>query len=180
RWIYRKLIGSAFGSALASLIAVWILFAQGKNGGPSLAEIISFGSFGDGLALFIGLALLLFIYQIIYLNVWKKNYRFEFTPEFVYMRRGFIGMSETHVPYGTIQDVIVRQGVLDRVFGLYDVVIQNAASVVAAPRRGRGGGAVAIGSRGPTIPGQPLEPATKLADFVKSVALSKNSGITGL
>ena len=112
--------------------------------------------------------LLYLLLRPIYLILWVKNYRFAFTTEYIFMHAGIIAKSEKHIPYNTVQDVIVNQSIFERLFGLARVTIQNAA----------GGGGLVGG--GMTIPGQTLERANKLAEVVKSIALSKNSIGTGL
>lgn len=106
--------------------------------------------------------------QPIYLTLWKRNYRFAFTPEHIFVHEGVIAKQEKHIPYSTVQDVLVNQSILERLFGLASVTIQNAA-----------GGAGLVGG-GMTIPGQTLERANKLAEVVKSNVLSRNSTQTGL
>ncbi len=37
--------------------------------------------------------------------LFNKNYEFDFTPQYLYMKTGIFSLSETHMPYNTIQDV---------------------------------------------------------------------------
>ncbi len=63
--------------------------------------------------------------------IWKFNYSFEFTEEFIRFRSGVLSISERHLPYKSIQDVSKSQSLLDRIFGLVNVNIENAAQIVA-------------------------------------------------
>lgn len=107
-------IGKAIGSSLISIIAMTYIFIK-TDSSQMIGFLIYFAIFG-----------LTFIWQIIKLALFKKNYRFEFTPEYLYLRNGIFSMSETHMPYNTIQDVRVEQSFLDRIFGVYTVAIENA------------------------------------------------------
>ena len=60
--------------------------------------------------------------------VWKKNYHFEFTEDYILLKTGVLSRSEKHVPYKSIQNITESQGILDRMFGLSDVTIENATS----------------------------------------------------
>ncbi len=111
----------SIGMAALSILVVLYIFAETEIGG----EII--------LLAVIVAPVLTFIWQIITLSLFKKNYMFDFTPEYLYMRNGIFSMSESHMPYNTIQDVKIQQSFLDRIFGIYNVVIANASNGVIIP-----------------------------------------------
>ena len=71
------------------------------------------------------------------------------------------------------QVVIVKQGIIERMFSLATVSIQNAAA--NQPVRGR-----ALSSQAINIPGQTPEGANKIAEIVRSISLTRNSIQTGL
>lgn len=129
---------------------------------------------------FIGFVIFIIIFagQVIYNAVWKNNFHFAFLPDYIQSSTQFIGKSEQHMPYRTVQDVIVKQGIIERMFGLATVAIQNAAANQPARRGGWGGRATA--SQAVTIPGQTPENASKIADIVRSISLTRNSTATGL
>lgn len=60
--------------------------------------------------------------------VWKKNYHFEFTADYILLKTGVLSRQEKHIPYKSIQNITESQGILDRMFSLSDVTIENAAS----------------------------------------------------
>lgn len=80
---------------------------------------------------------IVFLYKIIWISIWKSNYYFEFTPEFIVLKTGVIGRQENHLPYKSIQNVINKQSIIDRILGLSTVVIENAAVQTAPTLRGR-------------------------------------------
>jgi putative membrane protein len=110
-----------------------------------------------------------FLINIAYSLIWKNNFRFAFLPDYIQYSTQVLSRSEEHMPYKTIQDVMVNQGIIERMFGLATVMIQNATNQGA--RRG---------FQGMRIPGQSLESANKIAEVVRSIALTKNSSGTGL
>jgi membrane protein YdbS with pleckstrin-like domain len=112
--------------------------------------------------------------SIVYASIWRSNYRFEFTPEYIFTHEGIISRREAHTPYSTIQDVIVSQGIMERILGISSVIIQNAAGGMMTTNNRRNGG------NNIKIPGQTLENANKIADSLKSVLGSKYTGRTGL
>ena len=119
---------------------------------------------------------IMFLCLVIYSIVWKSNFHFAFLPDYIQLSTQVLAKSEQHMPYRTVQDVVVRQGILERMFGLATVFIQNAASISVPRSGGRG----AIASQAMNIPGQTLEGANKIAEIVRSVSLTRNSTGTGL
>jgi len=75
-----------------------------------------------------------------------------------------LSKSEEHMPYRTVQDVMVKQGIFEQMFGLATVSIRNAGASQAVIN----------------IPGQTLEGANKIADIVRSISLTRSSARTGL
>ncbi len=123
------------------------------------------------------LSILTMIVRTITLFLWKKNYAFNFTPENIYFKEGVISLSEKHMPYSSIQDVSVKQGVIERLFGLAKVVIENAAQQpVTIGRYGR----QEVGSAGVMLQGLSLADANKITHILKTTVLGKNSSRHGL
>jgi uncharacterized membrane protein YdbT with pleckstrin-like domain len=104
--------------------------------------------------------------------LWKSSFSFAFLPEYVVMKTGVISRSEVHVPYHTIQDVIVSQGIVERMFGIATAQIQNAASAQPVKK--------GASSNGISIPGQTLERANHISDIVKGMLGARMSTQTGL
>lgn len=82
------------------------------------------------------------------------------------------------MPYSSIQDVTVRQGVVERFFGLAKVVIENAAQqTVTVGRYGQKG---TVSSSGIVLQGFTIAEANKIADTLKTTVLGKNNSKYGL
>ncbi|HQU07890.1 MAG: hypothetical protein B7X04_02360 [Parcubacteria group bacterium 21-54-25] len=105
------------------------------------------------------------VFQAGYVLIWKKNYRFQFLPEYILVHTGVISWSDRHIPYNTIQDVNLSQPIWGRMFGFANVRIENATQ----------GGVGSI-----NIPGQTLVNAGAITDALKSIILTKDSSRTGL
>ena len=118
----------------------------------------------------IAISILSGIINVIALFIWRKNYAFDFGPDNLYYKVGVISLSEKHMPYSSIQDVTIRQGILDRIFGLADVRVENAAQQMIQTRQGR----MPI-SAGIVLQGFSLASANKITDILKTTVLSKNN-----
>ncbi len=68
------------------------------------------------------------IINSIFTAIWKSLYYFELAEDGILLKTGVISRSARHLPYRSIQDISVSQGVLDRFLGLYKVSIQDATS----------------------------------------------------
>lgn len=152
RWIQTQAFGAFF---LALVVALWAITAVAEN---TVAILTIF--------------VVVFFCQMIYKDIWKKNFHFAFLPDYIQLSTKVIGQSEQHMPYRTVQDVIVRQGIIEKMFGLATVYIQNAATMQA----GRGKNV----SQAIAIPGQTLDGANKIAEIIRSITLTRNSSNTGL
>ena len=134
--------------------------------------------FEGGIILVLATFILIFLCQIIYYVIWRGNFHFAFLPDYIQLSTQVIAKSEQHMPYRTVQDVIVKQGIIERMFGLATVSIQNAAANQPAQRSGWGG--MTNKSQAVDIPGQTPEDANKIAEIVRSISLTRNSARTGL
>ncbi len=157
------MITSGFGSALTSLI---LAFFFGFNISSGLE-----GSFAGGLVIVIALTVVLTLISLGWLVLWKQSFSWSFTPDFFLIKEGVVSRKETHLPYGTIQDVILEQSVFERLFGISTVRIENAASASIQTRSSR--------PRGIRLPGQSLAKGQELVEMIRSVALSHRQS-TGL
>ena len=115
---------------------------------------------------------MIFILRVIYLFIWRAVYHFEFLPDYILMRTGVISRSDVHIPYRTIQDVNIKQSIMERLSGLATVVLENAAPAQVVGKQ--------IIKPGITIPGQTLEKAGRIAEIVRKIILTKNSSQTGV
>ncbi len=162
KWMFTAIFQAAVSSLILTIIAFfWVL----ENFSLSVKIV-------GALVLFI----ILFIGRIIWLSIWKKNYYFEFMPEYIILRTGVFSRQENHLPYKSIQNIMTNQGVFERFLGLGTVQIQNAAQFSMPTKRG----AMPV-SNGINIVGQPYAKAEELNQVLNQVvAAQKNSGSMGL
>ncbi len=139
-WLFIALFSSLW-SAVISTLAIYV-FLLGKR--TTIYQM----SFLQALIVFV----VLFVAFAIRSILWRNSFFFEFSPQFILMKDGVIQREEKHVPYRTLQNVVLNQSFVERLFGLSTVVIENAA-----PAGGNNRGNSRI-----TIPGQPFAQGTEL------------------
>jgi len=57
----------------------------------------------------------------------RRAFHYTLDEEYFHIRQGVLSKQERHLPYGVIQNVLVKQDLFDRVFGLATLRIENAA-----------------------------------------------------
>lgn len=162
RWLLQSAISWFILATLLSGVLAYYINATATN--AETAEIPS--------GLWLMVFLIIYALNIAYAVLWRAAYSFAFTPDYIVTKKGVIAKTETHVPYRSVQDVTVSQGVFERMLGIATVVIENAATQQIAGNRAISSAIV--------IPGQPLSRAAELSDAIKAVALTKTSAHTGL
>lgn len=172
QWVFQGIIGSLFSSAFLAFILSIYTTSSSSNSESSLGSMVS-GVLGiSSTSIWFILFAIIFAAHVIWIFLWKSTYFFEFLPEYILMRSGILSRSEVHVPYKAVQDVTVKQGIIERLFGLATVTIENAAQAQMVGRR--------LGKTGITVPGQTLEKANHLAEVMRNVAVTKNANQMGL
>src|SRR5258708_3877367 len=58
----------------------------------------------------------------------KNNFHYALEEKFLTIKQGVISKQERHIPYGVIQNIFVKQDLLDRLFGITSVTIENASA----------------------------------------------------
>ncbi len=169
-WLMVRFIGSIFASIFWSLIIMSYVALPGKNHTISLTQSLGFDQYN--FIFWFALFAIFLLGHCIFFVLWKKNFSFEFTPEYIFVHTGIIGKQEKHVPYNTLQDVGVSQTVIERLFGIASVKIENASAGQTVPV-GRNGKTMFLGIM---IPGQTPANAQKITEALKNVILSKSSG----
>ena len=124
------------------------------------------------LPVFLGLFVVIYVFHLIYMVLWRTAYSFSFLPDYIVTKQGIIAKRENHLPYRSVQDVWVSQGIMERVLGIATVRIENAAAGQVVGRNTISSAVI--------IPGQPLVRANELSDTIKHVTLTKSSAQTGL
>jgi uncharacterized membrane protein YdbT with pleckstrin-like domain len=163
-WMTKRILGIAGSSIFVSLF--FTLYASSWFFNVSSREPLIIPTY------FV-ILVIVFIFHYVALVIWKSNYRFQFTPEYIQFHTGIISQSEKHLPYRSIQDVSTSQSILDRIFKLTNVTIENAAQQVQTRANRRNNNNI-------VLVGQTEQSAAKIIDALKPVMLSRNSSQTGL
>ena len=105
--------------------------------------------------------LLLWFAFFIYFYIWFKLYNFEFNAEKGKIESGIVARSISFLYYDRIQNITLKQGILDRIFKIYDLMIETAGETSGTKF---------------VIPALPKEGADKLQNFLleKSKKYKKN------
>ncbi len=162
RWIFSIIAGSLLSTIILILVFGTQMVSFLSHGASSGAYVYIFGGY---------FLLFCFIFgaQIVGSLLWKANFSWVFTPSFLEIRTGIINKSETHMPYSSIQDVLLKQGMMERLFGLCTVTIQNAAQNNSGYQR--------KGSQsGTNLPGQPLAKGQELVEIVRKMSGQGSAG----
>ena len=141
RWLLVPFLTSFFYSALL----IFVLVSENVESDENYNLLIVYGALVAGIGKFI------------WSCIWKKNYHFELTEESILLKTGVVSRSSRHLPYKSIKDISVSQGVIDRLLGLYTVSIQDATS-----------------SSGLVIVGQSKEHADKLSSVLNGIIGKKS------
>jgi uncharacterized membrane protein YdbT with pleckstrin-like domain len=57
----------------------------------------------------------------------RLNFHYFIENDFLTLKQGILAKQEKHIPYGVIQNIFIKQDLLDRVFGLTSLIIENAS-----------------------------------------------------
>ncbi len=159
KWIISNIIGSIFSTVV---LVIFFGFQFLPNLSASAAGFIM-------LVIIIILFVTIFGLQVGGALLWKANFSWVFTPNFLEVRTGIISKRETHLPYSSIQDVLIKQSLVERLFGLCTVTIQNAAGMSSGySRKGS--------PNGTNLPGQPLAKGNELVEIVRKMSQVGQAG----
>lgn len=156
KWIISSIISSIF-----STVVLVMFFGFQFLSGQSATR--------NSFAMILGIVVLfgvIFGLQVGGILLWKMNFSWVFTPNFLEVRTGIISKSETHMPYSSIQDVLIKQGIIERLFGLCTVTIQNAVGISGKNS----------GQSGTRLPGQPLAKGNELVEIVRKMSQTGQAG----
>jgi len=103
-------------SALSWLIIIIIfgaLFLFEANNIKNISNLVIY--------LFIGIC------SVIYAALRKNTFHYTFDAKFLNLQQGILNKQQRHIPYGVIQNIFVKQDLLDRLFGLASLTLENAS-----------------------------------------------------
>lgn len=165
KWYIQVVIGSLVTAMLYSVIIIFVL----------LGKIFRNYPIANNFIFWLVLSVILFVGGIVYMVIWKANFYFAFLPQFVMQKTGVISTQEKHLPYKSIQDVMIKQSLLGRMLGLSTVVVQNAAqSGMGGSRYGR---SARMNDTNIIIPGQPVEKGQKLVEELNKVLANRKDSM---
>jgi membrane protein YdbS with pleckstrin-like domain len=117
----------------------WIL----KSALGWLIIIIIFGAFflfeANSIRSISNLAIYLFlgICSVVYSALRKNTFHYTFDAKFLNLQQGILNKQQRHIPYGVIQNIFVKQDLLDRLFGLASLALENASVGAGSQQEGQ-------------------------------------------
>lgn len=161
-WWISEFAKISLGSIFFPLIiSLWIF--------PNVMKISGTNNF---FWLWLALVVCFYLFRMGYLFLWKLHYKYEFGQEYIYIKEGVLSVAEKNMAYSTVQDVRIHQGIIDRIFGVADLVIENA-SANQSFNFGSHNQKNPLGINGIVIEGLSLIDAKKITEELKSVLIKK-------
>lgn len=80
-----------------------------------------------GAGLFVVLILVLAVLPPVMAISRRATFQYSIEQHFLTLRQGILSKQQRHIPYGVIQNLLVKQDLFDRVFGLASLTIENAS-----------------------------------------------------
>lgn len=168
KWTVVTLLERIIGALIYP--GIFLLIISGKVSKVKMTDDLKYY-----ILIWTAISILTIVVRIITLFLWKKNYAFSFNSDNIYFKEGVISLSEKHMPYSSIQDVTVNQGVIDRIVGLAKVRIENAATQSIMTKNG-----LKPVFTGVMIQGLSIADANKVTDILKTTVLGRNTSKYGL
>jgi uncharacterized membrane protein YdbT with pleckstrin-like domain len=114
KWIYKSLLGSLTGLFIISFFLLFTSFSSNDYDRSTFyVYIIIYLVFG--------------IIGLIISILRRATFHYVLETQFLNLKQGILSKQERHIPYGVIQNTLVKQDLLDRIFGLASVSIENAS-----------------------------------------------------
>lgn len=92
----------------------------------------------------------------------RATFHYQFDEKFLNLRQGLIRRQNRQLPFGVIQNVLVTRGILDRLFGLSTVIIQNATQSTVKDVKAQTAGYAGFFGNTIQIPGLSKDNAEKI------------------
>lgn len=126
-WVLKSTLPSLLGSPI-TFIWFFLVVSPFNSIREDKQPELRFVIFGL-LVLFILLPILLHFLINIFV---RKNFHYSLDDKFLSVRQGVLSKQNRQLPYGVIQNVMIQRGILDRIFNLATLTIENAASAGGA------------------------------------------------
>jgi uncharacterized membrane protein YdbT with pleckstrin-like domain len=114
KWVYKSLLGTITALSIISFFML-MTSASSKDYDRSgmYFYIIVYSVFG--------------IFSLIIGILRRATFHYVLESQFLNLKQGILSKQERHIPYGVIQNTLVKQDLFDRLFGLASVSIENAS-----------------------------------------------------
>ena len=106
---------------------------------------------------------------IIYAYLRKKTFHYFLESQFLILQQGILSKQQRYIPYGVMQNVYIKQDLLDRVFGLAWLILENASEGGKNRPEGRQIDTVGFSGNKVSIPGL----TKQNAEILKGIILQK-------
>ena len=120
-FILSEAIKQFFGTIGIMLALAFFAFVR-------LSKSFEGKSFSYLFSIFVFSTIVVFLCRMLYFFVWLHNYSFSFANQFIVMKRGVFALSEIRMPFSSVQNILVEQSFIERLFGIGNITIENAAS----------------------------------------------------
>lgn len=129
-WVLKAML-NPFGAANARdfnlALHFFVLYAF-----LCVSLVAGFDAFNFGLSFIILFFLPPFIFYLLFLPVLlilsRAAFYYAIEDQFLVLKQGIVDKQERHLPYGVIQNIFIDQDVLDRIFGIASLIIENVSS----------------------------------------------------
>ncbi len=152
KWVFKSSLYSLFTMFWTAAIMAYPLATQLSSISSGPPNIIRWFMVGI-------IAFFVFVSPILgfIIIAWTRhNFHFSFDEQNLSLQQGIISRQSRQIPYGVIQNIIVRQDLLDRLFGISSLIIENAAQggmLVVSSRGVRTSGSIGFAGNRVEIPG---------------------------
>ncbi len=126
-----------------------------------------FGNLGFPIFLFVIFSVLFILLAELFSQLYYNNWKYEFTKKELRIEKGIITKNYKSIPYGRIQNVDIRRGILARMCGFSSLSIQTAGYSYAGAR----------GTPEGYIPAVSVKRAEEIREFLVKKISSKRSGL---
>lgn len=155
--IKKDIITSVGFSAFLFVMVLIFISNFGFMIGPDLSYLLILYIF---IIIFVSVTIISFLYT----SIWYKNFFFLFDNEKGEIKSKVIGQMVSYLYYDRIQNINIKQGIIDRLFGLFSVTIETARETLAV-------------TPPLTIRGLNEVNAQRIRDFLMAKAKAYNGGL---
>ena len=120
-WILKFIIRS-----LIVFVVIAIFFFYWSNSYDDLSLLDSLSKDPE-LRIYFWVYIAVVPFSLIMAILRRATFHYSIEPQFLTLRQGILSRQQRHIPYGVIQNLFVEQDLLDRIFGLASLTVENAS-----------------------------------------------------